>query len=116
KGAFLYSASPLQGFNEQSMPGQILEILGCENIVNSQMAKPIITPEYMLQENPDFLFGAMAISKVEDIANSNPLLNETRAGAEGNIFLVPSHKILRPTPRVVDSIVELYELLKPLVQ
>lgn len=116
KGAFLYSASPLQGFNEQSLPGQILEILGCENIVTSQMAKPILTPEYIIQENPDFLFGAMAISKAEDILDSNPLLSETRAGKEGHIFLVPSYQILRPTPRVVDSIIELYEKLKPLAQ
>ncbi len=114
KGAFLYSASPMQGFNEQSLPGQILEILGCENIVTSQMAKPIVTPEYLVQQNPDFIFGAMAISKVEDIVDSNPLIYETKAGENNNIFLIPSYKILRPTPRVVDFIEELYEMLKNL--
>jgi iron complex transport system substrate-binding protein len=116
KGAFLYSASPIQGFNEQSLPGQVLQILGCENMITSAMVKPILTPEYVLEQNPDFLFGAMAISKAEDIMNSNPLILETRAGREGNIFLVPSQKILRPTPRVIDFIEELYEQLSELAE
>ncbi len=114
KGAFLYSASPIQGFNENSLPGQILQILGCENIVTSDMAKPIISPEYILEQNPDFLFGAMAITSAEDILNANPLISETRAGSEGNIYLVPSYKILRPTPRVIDFIEELYKQLRGL--
>jgi iron complex transport system substrate-binding protein len=78
------------------------------------MAKPIISPEYILEQNPDFLFGAMAITSAEDILNSNPLISETRAGSEGNIYLVPSYKILRPTPRVIDFIEELYEQLRDL--
>jgi len=114
KGAFLYSVSPIQGFNENSLPGQILQILGCENIVTSDMARPIISSEYILEQNPDFLFGAMAITSAEDILNSNPLISETRAGSEGNIYLVPSYKILRPTPRVIDFIEELYEQLRDL--
>ncbi|HOO34164.1 MAG TPA: ABC transporter substrate-binding protein [Thermotogota bacterium] len=116
KGAFLYTASPIQGFNEESLPGQILEILGCENMVSSTMARPILTPEYVVEQNPDFLFGAMAITKAEDITNSNPLLLETRAGKEGNVYLVPSQKILRPTPRVIDFIEELYEQLSELTE
>ncbi len=116
KGAFLYSASPIQGFNEKSLPGQVLQILGCENMISSEMAKPILTPEYVLEQNPDFLFGAMAIRNVEDITNSNPLLLETRAGKEENIYLVPSAKILRPTPRVIDFLEELYEQLSKLAE
>lgn len=114
KGAVLYTVSPMMGFNEKSLPGEILDILGVENIADNLIGdKPIITQEFLLKKNPDFLAGAMSIKSAKDIANSNPAVKETTAGKKGNFFIVDSSKILRGSPRIFEAVEEFYlELLK----
>jgi iron complex transport system substrate-binding protein len=109
KGAFLYSANPIMAFTAQSLPGEILSILGVENIAAGlNAAQPILSAEYILAQNPDFLFGAMAISKPEDILGADSVIAKTRAGIERNISIVPSSLFLRSSPRIVESLEELY--------
>lgn len=114
KGAVLYTVSPMMGFNEKSLPGEILDILGVENIADNLIGdKPIISQEFLLKKNPDFLVGAMSIKSAKDIANSNPAVKETTAGKKGNFFIVDSSKILRGSPRIFEAVEEFYlELLK----
>lgn len=114
KGAVLYTVSPMMGFNEKSLPGEILDILGVENIADNLIGdKPIISQEFLLKKDPDFLAGAMSIKSAKDIANSNPAVKETTAGKKGNFFIVDSSKILRGSPRIFEAVEEFYlELLK----
>ncbi|MCD7980147.1 MAG: ABC transporter substrate-binding protein [Fusobacterium sp.] len=114
KGAVLYTVSPMMGFNEKSLPGEILDILGVEKIADNLIGdKPIISQEFLLKKNPDFLAGAMSIKSAKDIANSNPAVKETTAGKKGNFFIVDSSKILRGSPRIFEAVEEFYlELLK----
>ena len=112
KGAFLFSSSPLMAFNEKSLPGEVFNILGIENIAeNISGDRPILSPEYLIFTNPDILLGSMGISKEEDIIKSNPFIESTNAGRDGNIFLVESDKILRPSPRIIETVIELYNKL-----
>jgi hypothetical protein len=71
-------------------------------------AQPILSPEYILAQNPDFLFGAMAITKPGDILAADSVITKTRAGMEKNISIVPSSLLIRTSPRIVDSLLELY--------
>ena len=113
KGAFLFSTSPMMAFNSKSLPGQVFNLLGIENIAdNLPGGRPILSPEYVISQNPDILLGAMSIKKKEDILNSNPFIMKTTAGKKGNIAIVESSKILRPTPRIIDVVEELYEELR----
>jgi iron complex transport system substrate-binding protein len=113
KGAFLYSVNPISAFTSRSLAGEILEILGVENIAGSlNAAQPILSPEYILAEDPDFLFGAMSITKTEDILAADSVIMQTRAGREGNISIVPSSLFLRTSPRIVESLLELYGEVK----
>jgi iron complex transport system substrate-binding protein len=113
KGAFLYSVNPVSAFTSQSLAGEILDILGVENIAGSlNAAQPILSPEYILAEDPDFLFGAMSITKPEDILAADSVIMKTRAGREGNISIVPSSLFLRASPRIVESLLELYGEVK----
>ena len=114
KGTVLYSVSPMMGFNSKTLPGEVIELLGVENITNSLVGeRPIISQEFLLKENPDFLAGAMSIKSVDDIKNSNPAIKEIKAGQKGNIFIVDSNKILRGSPRIFELVLEFYdELLK----
>lgn len=113
KGAVLYSTAPMMAFNSKSLPGQILNLLGVENLADNLVGdKPIISPEFLLQENPDFLSGAMSITKAEDILNSNIIVKETTAGKNNNLFIVDSTKILRGSPRIFEAIDDFYLELK----
>ncbi|MDR3191766.1 MAG: ABC transporter substrate-binding protein [Treponema sp.] len=113
KGAFLYSANPIMAFTARSLPGEIFSILGVENIAGGlNAAQPILSPEYILAQNPDFLFGAMAISKPEDILSADSVIGKTRAGIEGNISIVPSSLFMRTSPRIVESLMELYGIIR----
>lgn len=110
KGAILYSTSPMMAFNSKSLSGQILTLLGIDNLANNLVGdKPIISPEFLLSENPDFLIGSMAISSPKDILNSSPIVKQTIAGKNGNIFIVDSTKILRASPRIFEAIEDLYQ-------
>lgn len=113
KGAFLYSTTPLMAFTGETLPGEILSLLGVKNIAdNIPGNNPILSPEFLLNENPDFLLGAMRITSVDDILKANNVIAKTRAGIEKNISIIPSDQILRPTPRVIDSLEILSEWFK----
>ncbi|MDR3303788.1 MAG: ABC transporter substrate-binding protein [Treponema sp.] len=117
KGAFLYSVNPIMAFTEDSLPGEILTLLGAKNIAAGLPSEqPILSPEYILAENPDFLFGAMSITKPEDILGADSVIQKTRAGQTGAISIVPSSLFLRPSPRLVDSLSALRETLRALQQ
>lgn len=112
KGGFLFSTSPMMVFSQNSLPGQIFDTLGIENIAKGLPGgRPILSPEFLLTENPDLLVGSMAIKNKNDILNSNPIVKQTKAGQKGNIMIIDSDKILRGTPRVIDALEELYQEL-----
>ncbi|MFK4785234.1 ABC transporter substrate-binding protein [Fusobacterium sp. MFO224] len=110
KGVVLYSASPMMAFNGKSLPGQVLELIGVENIAKDLSgSRPIISSEYLLEENPDILMGAMSFKSKKQILTSNPIILKTKSGINGNIFIVDSSKILRGSPRIFDTINYLYK-------
>ncbi|MGL5988829.1 ABC transporter substrate-binding protein [Cetobacterium sp.] len=112
KGAFLFSTSPMMVFTETSLPGEIFKTLGIENIAKDLPGgRPILSPEFLLTQNPDILVGSMAIKNKNDILNSNPIVKKTKAGKKENIMIIESDKILRGTPRVIDALEELYKEL-----
>lgn len=113
KGAVLYSTSPMMAFNNEALPGQILNVLGVQNLTNNLVGnRPIISQEFLLKENPDFLAGAMSIKDSQDILKANLIIPQIKAGQKGNIFIIDSNKILRGSPRIFQGIKELYDELK----
>jgi len=54
----------------------------------------------------------MSITKAEDLLRANEVIPKTRAGKEGHITIVPSSLFLRPSPRIVEGILELYETVR----
>jgi iron complex transport system substrate-binding protein len=113
KGAILYSGSPPMAFTGDSLAGEVLELLGVENIAAGlPAAQPILSTEYLLAQNPDFLFGSMMLAKSEDILAADSAVRNTRAGREGNLAVVPSRLFLRPSPSLIGGLLELRETLK----
>ena len=115
KGAFIYSASPMMAFGENSLPGEVLKIYGVENLTNKVKGeRPILTPEYIIEENPDFLLVGLGVSSEDEIVTANPQLKDTNAVKNKNIIKVNSQALLRGSPRIVDETMNLYEEIKNL--
>lgn len=113
KGLFIFSASPMMAFPEETLPGQIFKTLGVENIATGLPgSRPIISSEYLVTKNPDFIVGAMSIQNKDDILRSNPIVANTTAGKKNNLYVLDSHKILRSTPRIIDEIEYLNNMLE----
>jgi len=112
KGAILFSTSPMTAFSEKSLPGDILKYLGIINIAsNVPGERPILSPEYILKENPDFLAGAMSLDSPQQIIEASNVIPKTKAGKNGNIFILDSSVILRSSYRIFDEMEVLKEKL-----
>lgn len=117
KGVFIYSTSPLMVFTDKSLPGDILEVLGVKNIgENLSGGKPVINPELILKENPDFIVGIMSVDSVETLKKSIPLVEHTNAGKNNNIFIFDAELIYRNSPRMLEGIEILSERLNKIIK
>lgn len=115
KGAFIYSTSPMMAFGDKSLPGEVLKLYGVENLTDKVSGeRPILTPEYIIEENPDFLLVGLGINSVDEIITANPQLKDTNAVKNKNIIKVNSQALLRGSPRIVDETMNLYEEIKNL--
>ena len=104
KGAILFSTSPMTAFSEKSIPGDVLKYLGVTNIAtNVPGERPILSPEYILKENPDFLAGAMSLDSPQQIIEASNVIPKTKAGKNSNIFILDSSVILRSSYRIFDE-------------
>ena len=110
KGAILFSTSPMSAFSENSIPGDVLKHLGVINIAaNVPGQRPILSPEYILKENPDFLAGAMSLDDPQQIIEASNVIPKIKAGKNNNIFILDSSVILRSSYRVFDEMEVLKE-------
>ena len=112
KGAILFSTSPMSAFSENSIPGDVLKHLGVINIAaNVPGQRPILSPEYILKENPDFLAGAMSLDDPQQIIEASNVIPKIKAGKNNNIFILDSSVILRRSYRIFDEMEVLKEKL-----
>ena len=112
KGAILFSTSPMSAFSENSIPGDVLKHLGVINIAaNVSGQRPILSPEYILKENPDFLAGAMSLDDPQQIIEASNVIPKIKAGKNKNIFILDSSVILRSSYRIFDEMEVLKEKL-----
>ena len=115
KGIILLSSSPLMSFSRETLPGEVLELIGVDNLAKDVTgAQPILSTEFIIMEDPDFIAGAMSFRTVDEIKNANPGLAGTKAFRNNNIFIVESSKILRGSPLIFEAIEVLSEELSNL--
>ena len=111
-GPILFSTSPMSAFSENSIPGDVLKHLGVINIAaNVSGQRPILSPEYILKENPDFLAGAMSLDDPQQIIEASNVIPKVKAGKNNNIFILDSSVILRSSYRIFDEMEVLKEKL-----
>lgn len=115
KIAVLFSSTPMMAFSNKTLAGDIFSKLGFINLAdNMQGATPIISSETLLVANPDFIvmLGGMGGSSKDEFLAQYPTLNKIKAAKNGKIVSIPSSLLLRGTPRIKDSIDEIYKMLK----
>ncbi|SIQ12087.1 iron complex transport system substrate-binding protein [Alkalispirochaeta americana] len=114
RGLFIYTAHPMQAFASTSLAGDILRLLGVENLADPLTgARPIVSPEYLLTADPDFIWGAMSLQSVDDILLADQAVVMTRAGREKNIEIIPSTMIMRASVHLLEEMERLAEKLPP---
>lgn len=113
KGIFIYSTNPLMAFPDKSLPGDILNVLGVKNIGADLIGgRPVISPEFILKENPDFIVGIMTVDSVKTLEDAIPMLEHTNAGKNHDVFIFDAELIYRNSPRMLEGVEELAKRLE----
>ncbi len=112
KAIFLFSSAPMMAFNKDTLPGNILKVLGLKDLSDGvKGSRPIITQEYILTKNPDFVIVSTGMGDTSDILDVNPMLKKTTAGKNDAVYFVPASEYLRGTYRIIDPIEKLSKML-----
>ena len=106
KGLFVVSASPLMVFGNDNLPNDIMKLLNIKNIAENQKGRnPIVTPEFIMKENPDIII--TLLPNPSQIVAANPELKNVNAIKNSKFIVVNSSQILRGSPRTIDQIEEI---------
>ncbi|BBM57865.1 periplasmic binding protein [Leptotrichia trevisanii] len=106
KGLFVMSASPLMVFGNDNLPNDIMKLLNIKNIAENQKGRnPIVTPEFIMKENPDIII--TLLPNPAQIVATNPQLKNVNAIKNSKFIVVNSSQILRGSPRTIDQIGEI---------
>ena len=106
KGLFVMSASPLMVFGNDNLPNDIMKLLNIKNIAENQKGRnPIVTPEFIIKENPDIII--TLLPNPTQIVATNPQLKNVNAIKNNKFIVVNSSQILRGSPRTIDQIEEI---------
>lgn len=113
KGLILYSTSPMISFSDEYLPGKVLDFMGINNISKNTIGQmPIISPEYILKENINVIIASKNIGNINNLISANPVLKKTNVYKENNIIFYDTIDFLRGSPRIFQSIYNLYNLLE----
>ena len=106
KGLFVMSVSPLMVFGNDNLPNDIMKLLNIKNIAENQKGRnPIVTPEFIIKENPDMII--TLLPNPSQIVATNPQLKNVNAIKNSKFIVVNSSQILRGSPRTIDQIEEI---------
>lgn len=113
KGVFFYTSAPLMAFGKDTLPGDILQLLGVENIGKDALFgdRPILNQEYVLKQNPDFILYGISVKDTDDLLRTNPLLKNTNAFKNQKVIHVDTAALLRGSPRIIYEIQNIYKQL-----
>lgn len=111
KGLFILSANPLMAFGNNTLPNDILKLLNIKNIATSlEGASPVVTPEYIIKENPEIIL--TLLKNPDEIEKANPNLKDVDAIKNKKVIVLDSSQVLRGSPKTIDHIIDVYEKIK----
>lgn len=108
KGVFIYSSHPLMVFTKGTLPDDIFNTIGVNNIAKNIVgSRPILNQEFILKENPEIVLYGLRINNEKELLQTNPLLSRVKAFQNGEVYYIDFHTLLRGTPRIIDEIIKL---------
>lgn len=108
----VFSSNPLTGFSAKTLPGDIFAKLDMINLADKlEGSTPIVSTEFILTGNPDFIIVVGGMGESDDFLKQNPILSKTTAAKNGKVLIFPSSMILRGSPRISETIDKLYKEL-----
>ena len=111
----LVGDSPLYSFGKESYIHSIVAAAGGESITRHLALKgPILSEEYVLQEQPDFIVGPFGSNySAGELLELHPSWDLVPAVQHGNVYGIEADFILRPGPRLYNGALALARLLHP---
>jgi len=106
---------PIYVYGQNTILTDKLHILGAENAVEEvfEQPYPALTREYILKLNPDVLLGDSPKIFEEKFFSLYPELRRIKAYQHKRLYDPTGNLMERPSPRVVESILELEQFLYP---
>jgi iron complex transport system substrate-binding protein len=104
----LISSDPIYVFGQNTLMTDKIKLAGGENALTEvfKQQSPPLTREYILQLDPDVIFGLNAERK-QTFFNLYPELKRIKAYQQNRIYDLTDDLASRPSPRVVESIKEI---------
>jgi iron complex transport system substrate-binding protein len=104
---------PIYAYGQNTLMTDKLRLAGARNAVAEVFSQPYpaLTREYVLQLNPDMILGGDLQKMESSFFQLYPELRQTTAYRQKKIFATSDDLTARPSPRIVESIRELKNLI-----
>lgn len=111
----IISADPIYAFGRNTIFTDKIRLAGGQNALAEDFPQPYpaLTREYVLKLNPDVVIGGRFGKMDSTFFQMYPELRRTAAYRTRHVFPVTGDLMDRPSPRVVESVRELKQLLDP---
>jgi iron complex transport system substrate-binding protein len=108
-------SDPIYAYGQNTILTDQLRIIGAENAVQEVFDQPFpaLTREYVLKLNPDVLLGGSVERLEKEFFSLYPELRKIAAYQNKRLYAPTGNLIERPSPRVVEAILELEGFLYP---
>ncbi|ASJ04462.1 vitamin B12 transporter [Thermococcus barossii] len=105
--------NPLMTAGGGTFISDVIELAGGKNIFNDTKGWPAVSPEQVLERDPDvILLTPHCGMSVQDVYNG-PLAN-TKAARDGRVYMIENENdLIHPSPRVVKGLETVAKLLHP---
>ncbi|RDU64224.1 ABC transporter substrate-binding protein [Helicobacter didelphidarum] len=108
KGVFIYSSTPLMVFGGDTLPSDILETIGVENIAKDIVGeRPILSAEFLVGKNPDIIFYGLRIKDRDELVKANQSFKFLKAIQENKVYFLELHTLLRGSPEIINQILRI---------
>ena len=108
---------PLMTAGGDTLPGQLVELAGGNNIFNDLASYPTVSLETVLDREPDIIIAGTSMGSGANAplewAQGESRLQETEALREGKVFSINTDLTGRFGPRIVDALYEMLRLIHP---
>ncbi|MGI4874784.1 MAG: ABC transporter substrate-binding protein [Janthinobacterium lividum] len=110
----LASTDPIYAYGQNTLFTDEIRLAGGQNAVRETFPQPFpaLTREYLLKLDPAVVLGGRFGKLDSTFFKNNPELRHTRAYQTRRVYAATPNLLTRPSPRVVEAVRELRELLR----